>query len=73
MTTDDQHTDAPKNEAWWDRAIRLALLPLVIGLWFTGVLPLLAAIPLGLVAAMLGMTGLTGSCPAYTKMGISTR
>lgn len=56
-----------KNEAGWDRAIRVAL-----GL---GLLSLTAVGPqtwLGLLGLVPLITGLWGFCPLYTVLGLST-
>ena len=61
------------NEAGWDRAVRLLILPAVIAGWYFGYLPIWAAVPLGVLGLMFGKTGVDGVCPIYTKMGISTK
>lgn len=56
-----------KNEASWDRALRV-----VVGL---GLLSLTVAGPhtlWGLVGLLPLLTGAVGYCPAYTLLGIST-
>ena len=56
----------------WDRGVR-ALLPFVLGgLWLTGVLPAVAAIPLLVFTVMLFPTSLTGACSTCHATGIST-
>lgn len=61
-----------RNVATWDRWIRAALPFLVLGLWLTGVLPPLAAVPLAIVAVMLFPTAVTGACSVYYALGVST-
>ena len=61
-----------RNVATWDRWVRASLPVVVAGLWLAGVLPLWAAIPLGIVAAMLLPTAATGACSVYYALGVST-
>ena len=61
-----------RNLAGWDRILR-ALLPFAVGgLWLAGILPTVAAIPLGTLALMLLPTAFTGACSIYYLLGIST-
>lgn len=58
----------PRNESSLDRGARIVLGLLLLSLFFVGPTTywgLLGLIPL--------MTGLLGSCPIYTALGISTR
>ena len=66
------NANTTRNVGRWDRVVR-ALLPFVVGgLWLTGVLPAVAAIPLLVVTVMLFPTSLTGACSIYYATGIST-
>ena len=57
----------PRNEAMWDRAMRVVLGLFVLSLVFWGPKSLW-----GLVGILPVMTGLLGSCPMYTLLGIGT-
>ena len=57
----------PRNEATFDRAIRIVLGLAVLSLYFIG--PKTPWAFLGLVPLL---TGALGSCPLYTLFGIST-
>jgi hypothetical protein len=56
-----------RNEASWDRGIRVAAGLLLLSLVFVG-----PKTPWGLVGLVPLFTGLMGWCPAYTIFGIST-
>lgn len=64
-----------RNESALDRAIRLGLGALLLGLalrpYRAHRRPLLAGV-LGLVGAVLLFTGATGSCGLYRALGVST-
>jgi len=62
-----------RNVAAWDRALRALLLPLVIIGWLAGALDPKWAVVLGVLAAMLLVTSLTGTCSIYGLFGMSTR
>lgn len=58
----------PKNEAAWDRGLRILLGVVLVGLTFLGpktAWGLLGVVPLA--------TGIAGSCPLYALVGASTR
>jgi hypothetical protein len=57
----------PRNEAMWDRAMRVVLGLAVLSLIFWGPKSLW-----GLVGLLPLVTGLAGSCPAYTLLGVGT-
>ena len=62
-----------KNLGTLDRLVRLAGALAIIILYAVGQLTGTAAIILGIVALLLIATGVTGICPAYTGLKISTR
>jgi hypothetical protein len=57
----------PRNEAMWDRGLRVVLGIVGLGLIFWGPKSLW-----GLVGLLPLVTGLAGSCPAYTLLGVGT-
>ena len=57
----------PRNEAVWDRALRVVLGLAVLSLTLWGPKSLW-----GLVGLVPLVTGLVGSCPAYTLLGLRT-
>ena len=57
----------PRNEAMWDRVVRVVLGLAVLSLIFWGPKSLW-----GLVGVIPLVTGLAGSCPLYTLTGLST-
>ena len=56
-----------------DRIVRIGLVALVAVLFFTGQLSSVAAIILGVLAAVFLVTSIVGVCPLYLPLGISTR
>ncbi|MEM6745545.1 MAG: DUF2892 domain-containing protein [Pseudomonadota bacterium] len=56
-----------------DRLLRVLPALIVAGLWLFGDLGGAAALALGVPAAMLLATALTGSCSVYYLLGVSTR
>jgi hypothetical protein len=62
-----------KNMGRLDRIIRVALAVLVAVLYFAGILSGTWAIILGLLAVVLLVTSLVGTCPLYAILGISTQ
>jgi hypothetical protein len=62
-----------KNMGTLDRIIRLAIAVAVAVLYFTGNLPGLAAIILGILAIIFVITSFVGSCPLYLPFGLRTR
>lgn len=63
----------PKNMGLIDRVIRVLLAGLVALLYFTNQITGLAAIILGIVAAVILVTAILGFCPLYLPFGISTK
>ena len=57
----------PRNEAMWDRALRVVLGIVLLSLTVWGPKSLW-----GLVGVIPLVTGLAGSCPLYTLTGLST-
>ena len=62
-----------KNVGQIDRILRVALAILVGILYFTGVISGTWAIILGILAVVLLVTGLVGTCPLYMLLGTSTK
>ena len=56
-----------RNEAMWDRVLRVVVGVVLLSLIFWGPKTLW-----GLVGVLPLLTGLAGSCPAYTLCGIGT-
>ena len=56
-----------------DRVIRTVIAIVIVILFFVGHISGAAAIFLGLLAAILLVTGLTGVCPAYMLFHFSTK
>ena len=60
-----------------DRVLRL-IIGIALIVWAFGILPQIGAVPspwswiVGIVGAVLALTALIGSCPAYTMLGLST-
>ena len=57
----------PKNEGFLDRGLRVVAGLALIASYFAGILPVW-----GLIGILPVVTGLLGSCPAYTLLGLST-
>jgi hypothetical protein len=57
----------PRNEAMWDRVLRVVLGIVVLSLTVWGPKSLW-----GLVGLLPLVTGLAGSCPAYSLLGLRT-
>lgn len=62
-----------KNMGIADRVIRSVIAIGIVVLFFVGQISGTAAIVLGIIAAILLVTGLTGVCPAYMPFGFSTK
>jgi len=62
-----------KNMGTIDRVVRFLFAAVVAGLYFTGQISGLAAIILGVIAAIFVLTSLFGMCPIYRIVGLSTR
>jgi Protein of unknown function (DUF2892) len=56
-----------------DRITRIALVIVVIALYFTGNITGIAVIILGILSIVFVITSLIGFCPLYYPLGISTR
>lgn len=61
-----------KNMGRADRVIRILVALAIVVLYLSGTIGGTLAIVLGLVAAVFLITGLTGSCPGYRPLGLST-
>jgi len=62
-----------KNIGYIDKAFRITLAIVVIGLYFANVISGTLAIVLLLVAILLIVTSFMSFCPIYYPFGISTR
>jgi hypothetical protein len=62
-----------KNMGTADKIIRLAVVAIIVVLYFTGQITGTAAIVLGIVAVAFLVTSLIGWCPTYVPFGISTK
>ncbi|MGM0631613.1 MAG: YgaP family membrane protein [Pseudomonadota bacterium] len=62
-----------KNMGAVDRGIRLVIAAVITILIFTGNLSGLAAIILGILAAVFVVTSLVSTCPLYLPFGLSSR
>lgn len=61
-----------KNMGTLDRTIRLLVAAVIAVLYFTGNLSGLAAIILGILAAVFIVVSIIGFCPLYLPFGFST-
>ncbi len=61
-----------RNVGTIDRVIRIGIALIIGVLYLTGQLSGTAAVILGIVALILLITGLFGSCPLYAVLGMST-
>lgn len=61
-----------RNVGTLDRILRAGLLPLILLLYSRGYLPTPLALGLGVLASMLLLTALTGSCSIYYLFGYSS-
>ena len=62
-----------KNLGSIDRGLRLTLAAIVVILYLTGAISGVAAIILGVLAAIFVVTSLVGFCPLYAPFKLSTR
>jgi hypothetical protein len=62
-----------KNMSRLDRILRAAFAVLVAVLYFTNIISGTWAVILGLLAVVLLLTSLVGTCPLYALLGISTQ
>jgi hypothetical protein len=56
-----------------DKAIRLAVVAIIVILYIAGQISGTAAIILGIIAVAFLVTSLIGWCPTYVPFGISTK
>ncbi len=61
-----------KNMGLIDRWLRGILAIVIAALYIGGKITGIAAVILGIIAVIFLVTGLTGVCPAYTWLGITT-
>lgn len=62
-----------KNMGSADRLIRIVLAGAVAALYFAGQITGMAAVVLGVFAAVFVLTSAVGTCPLYAPLGISTK
>lgn len=62
-----------KNMGTADRVLRLVVAIGIAALYLMGSITEVVAIVLGVVAVVFLATGITGYCPGYVPLGISTR
>ena len=62
-----------KNMGSLDKGIRLVLAAAIVILYFTGSISGVAAIILGILAAVFVITSFVGFCPLYAPFKLSTR
>jgi hypothetical protein len=62
-----------KNMGTIDRVIRVILAVVVIFLYLSGSITGIAALILGIIAAIFIITSIVGFCPLYVPLKISTR
>lgn len=62
-----------KNMGSLDKAIRLALAAVFVGLYFAGVVSGALGIALLVLAGVFALTSFIGSCPLYLPFNLSTR
>ncbi|MFZ1685951.1 MAG: DUF2892 domain-containing protein [Flavobacteriales bacterium] len=55
-----------------DRWIRLIIAAVVVALYFTGSISGTTGIVLMVIAAVLALTGVVGTCPLYLPFGLRT-
>ncbi len=62
-----------KNMGTTDRAVRVVVAIVIAGLYLTGTISGVTATVLAIIAVVLFLTSLAGTCPAYMPFHISTR
>jgi hypothetical protein len=62
-----------QNMGQTDKAIRLAVVAIIVILYIAGQISGTAAIILGIIAVAFLVTSLIGWCPSYVPFGISTK
>ena len=61
-----------KNLGMLDRALRIVLSLLIVGLYFAGLISGVSAIVLLVIGGVLVLTSFVGICPLYLPFGLST-
>jgi hypothetical protein len=61
-----------KNEGMFDRILRATLALTVFFLYYNRIITGSAGIILLIIAAVMAITSLTGICPLYAALGVST-
>lgn len=61
-----------KNMGILDRALRIVLALLIVGLYFAGLISGVSAIVLLVIGGVLVLTSFVGICPLYLPFGLST-
>jgi len=62
-----------KNMGTVDKVIRIVVAAIILVLWFTHVVTGTLAVILLILAGILVVTSLIGTCPLYMLFGLSTR
>lgn len=62
-----------RNEGNLDRILRAIIGAVLIVAWWLGWMSGTLALVLGMIGAVLVVTGLFGFCPLYAALGINTR
>jgi len=62
-----------KNMGTVDKVIRIVVAAIILVLWFTHVITGVLAVILLILAGILVVTSLIGTCPLYLPFGLSTR
>jgi len=62
-----------KNVGTVDKVIRIVVTAIILVLWFTHVVTGTLAVILLILAGILVVTSLIGTCPLYMLFGLSTR
>ncbi len=61
-----------KNIGSIDKVIRLSVVAIIVVLYFTHIIHAVAALVLLVLAGILLLTSIVGTCPLYLPFGIST-
>jgi len=62
-----------KNMGTVDKVIRIVVAAIILVLWFTHVITGVLAVILLILAGILVVTSMIGTCPLYLPFGLSTR